>query len=47
MLPSRNENSEGESSLMRYAPYLYLSRPVLFVGFTYPNKQLFNVKSVN
>ena len=46
MLPSRNENSEGESNLMPHAPYLYLSRPVLFVSFTDSNQQLHNVKSV-
>ena len=46
-LPSVNKTSERESNPMLLPLYLYLSRPVFLVSFTDPNKQLFNVKSVN
>ena len=46
MLPSINENSEGESYLMPKSAYLYLSESAFLVSSVDLNKQLFNVKSV-
>ena len=46
MLQSVNTNSERETNPMLSPLYLYLSRSVLLVSFTDPNKELFNVKSV-
>ena len=45
-LPSVSENSERESNAILWPLYLYLSRLAFLVGFTNPNKQLPNVKSV-
>ena len=45
-IPSVNKKSKQKPNPMSKPAYLYLSRSTLLVGFTYPNKQLPNVKSV-
>ena len=45
-LPSVNENYERESNPMLQSLYLYLSGSVFLVSPAYPNKKLFNVKSL-
>ena len=45
-LPPGNGNSERESNSVPEPLYLHLPRSALLVGFTDPNKQLHDVKSV-
>ena len=44
--PSVNKTSEQESNPLPLLLFLYLSRSQFLVRFTYPNKQLPNLKSM-